>query len=194
MNSKDLQHLYDREYFLKRVEGHKDYAQKKIYPKKIESANRLDFKGKDVLDVGFGRGEIMRYCYLNGARTVTGIDYAPAAVDISKTTMKGCDDVKVIHGDLASYEWGQLYDCIYLVDVVEHVSVEEIAAFLDNIPLSRDAQMLVETPCYDHGDYKGMHINYMSESQIHGLLKRRFKHVETIPDDHWWIVIARGEK
>lgn len=190
MNSKDLQHLYDKEYFLKRVEGWKHFARKEIYPKKIESANRLDFKGKDILDVGFGRGEILRYCYQNGARTVTGIDYSQAAIEISKATLKGCDDVVTICGDLSSHKWVSPFDCVYLIDVVEHVSSEELSAFIRDVPLHPGAQILVETPCYDHGDYKGMHINYMTEEQIHDVLKTRCRTVRTIPDKHWWICIG----
>lgn len=190
MNSKDLRHLYDREYFLKRVEGWKHYAKKEIYPKKIDSAERLPFRGKSVLDVGFGRGEIMRYCYKNGARYVHGIDYSPDAVEISKTTLKGCDDVVAEIGDLETHKWDTAFDCVYLVDVVEHVTRPELALFMRNLNLNKGAMILIETPCYDHGDYKGMHINYMDEAEIHDLLLMRCSKTITIPDEHWWICIG----
>lgn len=57
-------------------------------PIELSLSNQVDFKDKNVLDVGFGRGEILKYCYDNGAKSCVGIDYSPASLRIASEYLK----------------------------------------------------------------------------------------------------------
>ncbi len=54
------------------------------YKKILEGIN---FKDKTILDVGCGRGDVLRYCLQNSADKVIGIDFSSAAILISKIVL-----------------------------------------------------------------------------------------------------------
>jgi 2-polyprenyl-3-methyl-5-hydroxy-6-metoxy-1,4-benzoquinol methylase len=83
MNSAQVQRAYDTNYYLRQVEGWREFAHRRLTEKRKELLGRIDLFGRNVLDIGFGRGEVAQYCYENGA-AVVGIDYSPAAYVIAR--------------------------------------------------------------------------------------------------------------
>lgn len=83
-------------------------------------------KGKRILDLGCGRGELSFALAQSGAN-VTGIDYSRAAIDIAHKTY---DNVEVEGGlmflcaDALTYSFEGQYDAIVATDFVEHVEQE----------------------------------------------------------------------
>ena len=77
---------YDQTYFLSSCEGHQEFiaSEGKALSRRLSTAfaEATVEPGMRVLDVGCGRGEILRHCAQLGARAY-GIDYAAAAVAMS---------------------------------------------------------------------------------------------------------------
>ena len=79
--------LYDKDYFLTACEGHQEFleTQGELLSRRLREAFAVASvePGMRVLDVGCGRGEIVRHCAQLGADAY-GIDYAQVAVDLSQ--------------------------------------------------------------------------------------------------------------
>jgi len=79
--------LYDKDYFLTACEGHEEFlkSQGELLSRRLSEAFAVASvePGMRVLDVGCGRGEILRHCARLGADAY-GIDYAEVAVDLSQ--------------------------------------------------------------------------------------------------------------
>lgn len=84
-------------------------------------------KGSRVLEIGFGDGQLLRWCKTMGHH-VTGVEIVPALV--ARARQMGID---CLPGPLnASTLGNQKFDVIVAFDVLEHMSFEEIAAFFEN--------------------------------------------------------------
>lgn len=119
--------LYTEEYFHGACEGFNEFNEThgaRLSPR-LQSAFTLANINADmrVLDIGCGRGEILRHCTRIGAR-VYGVDYAPAAVSIARK-----EDGKTSHcsyrvslADAKSLPFPDgTFDRVLLLDVVEHL-------------------------------------------------------------------------
>ena len=206
-HSKDIEHLYDETYFLGGiskhtgqfigVEGYQHFKQGLIQPKKIRCANTLDFKDKNVLDIGFGRGEILRYCDQNGAKSCIGIDYARAAVEIADSYLP--IDINIYN--LAFDEIGEIHetdiDIVYMMDVIEHIPMDELEkGFEQLVPkLSPTCELFASTPNKKCGDYLNMHNNYfLHEDKLSYLFSKYFNNVSISKRDDWFVVVCKGVK
>ncbi len=163
-----LQHKYTKSYFLKKdsagnptkfgVEGI-DYFNKgdiRVPDKKILS--RLIFKHRAVLDIGFGRGEAIKYALDGGAREVVGVDFSSDACVIAKEYLRRhnlsaqiiCDDIlnyiQTISGEKKGW-----FDYVFLLDVVEHIPRSELKEILIKLPnvLSHNSIVCINTPVFD---------------------------------------------
>lgn len=204
-SSKDIKHLYDDTYFLGGnskitgqiigVEGYQDFASGKIYKKKIDCANLLNFKNKHVLDIGFGRGEILKYCYKNGAKYCTGIDYSESAYKIAKNYLGDkanlfCLPFDEINKIIIYHQ----FNVIYMCDTIEHITMDELEiGFKQLVPLlSFDCEMLIMTPSVPSGDYLQMHCNYMTKEKFYVLLDKYFSEINIIDKEKWFYVTCKG--
>ena len=90
--------------------------------------------GEVVVDIGAGRGELVVTAVELGASRAVGIEYSPAAVAMSVTTLEkhGCGDVaEVIQADARAIPLDDgIADLVTMVDVVEHLSPDELHATL----------------------------------------------------------------
>lgn len=130
--------LYDEEYFLGVCEGYQEFLSSEGEYLSQRLAEALTVAGiapgMRVLDVGCGRGEILRNTARMGARAF-GIDYAAVAVRLSKNI--------VMHEADAGYQVGvyqasalylpfesETFDRILMFDIVEHLYPPELALAL----------------------------------------------------------------
>jgi ubiquinone/menaquinone biosynthesis C-methylase UbiE len=121
--------LYTEEYFLHACEGYKEFteSQGERLPRRlsIALAAAAVAPGMKVLDVGCGRGEILRHCARLGADAY-GVDYAPVAIDLASKIVAG-ETQSVGKTGVAQADAKQLpfpdnrFDRVLMFDVVEHL-------------------------------------------------------------------------
>lgn len=84
--------------------------------------------GMRVLDVGCGRGEILRHCARLGA-SVYGVDYAPAALRLARrlAASESGRPAGLYRSDAKALPFGDgVFDRVLLFDVVEHLHPWEL--------------------------------------------------------------------
>jgi 2-polyprenyl-3-methyl-5-hydroxy-6-metoxy-1,4-benzoquinol methylase len=125
--------VYDREYFLSNTcEGADEFhATRGLSPLKARQVGYMaPAPGMRVLDIGCGRGEVLLACAARGAE-VAGIDYAPAAVEISLDTLAAVPGADVRQGDVTRLPWADAsFDAVLSGDVIEHLVAADADAML----------------------------------------------------------------
>jgi ubiquinone/menaquinone biosynthesis C-methylase UbiE len=121
--------LYTEEYFLTACEGYNEFiaTEGEHLSRRLKAAFALAAveTGMKVLDVGCGRGEILRHCANLGADAY-GIDYAAVAVNMSQdiitdtTGAPGKTGVAQADAKKLPFPTGY-FDRILMFDVVEHL-------------------------------------------------------------------------
>jgi SAM-dependent methyltransferase len=149
--------LYDRTYFLKDDEGGVEWVgglDAAIHPK-FKRALELagDLRGKRVLDMGCGRGDLLYYCARRGAAAAIGVDYSRAAVEIAKETIKRLPPdlqgmMEVSMADIEGFDSTRPFDAVFMIDVVEHMYTWQLAALFDRLLrlISPDGRLIIITP------------------------------------------------
>jgi SAM-dependent methyltransferase len=126
--------LYTREYFTTDCEGYDLFLQgAEALPERIGVALDAagDLRGKRILDIGCGRGELVCEAARRGAAAV-GIDYAPAAIELSRERLATLDAelrdrIEFLLADAKGLDFeGGSFDAVFLVDVYEHLHSYEI--------------------------------------------------------------------
>jgi cyclopropane fatty-acyl-phospholipid synthase-like methyltransferase len=133
--------LYTEEYFLHACEGYEEFSE----THGARLSRRLDAAfavagvqpGMAVLDVGCGRGEILRHCARLGADAY-GIDYAPVAVEMATQAVAGEAEapgkIGVARADAKRLPFpSERFDRVLLFDVVEHLYPWELELCLADI-------------------------------------------------------------
>jgi len=84
---------YGREFFLSPfLEGFKEFELGSLSVVKTRQLELLDLGANiALLEIGFGRGELLLHCARRGV-AVTGIDYAPDALKIAQVTLQDFPD------------------------------------------------------------------------------------------------------
>jgi ubiquinone/menaquinone biosynthesis C-methylase UbiE len=125
--------LYTEEYFRTACEGYDEFntTEGEQLSRRLRSAFALAqvTPGMKLLDVGCGRGEILRHAAQLGADAY-GIDYAPVAVEMSHRVIEG----EVMPGKTAVFLAdakklpfpNQHFDRVLMFDVVEHLHPWEL--------------------------------------------------------------------
>lgn len=127
--------LYTEEYFRTACEGYDEFnaSEGQHLSRRLSAAFRLAevVPGMNVLDVGCGRGEILRHCANLGANAY-GVDYADVAVQMSKAVLDGLDEDTPGAGGVALSDAKKLpfpdnfFDRVLMFDVVEHLHPWEL--------------------------------------------------------------------
>jgi cyclopropane fatty-acyl-phospholipid synthase-like methyltransferase len=144
--------LYDEDYFLTACEGYDEFV--KTEGEHLSRRLRQAFEfasvapGMRVLDLGCGRGEVVRHVARLGAESF-GVDYARAAVQLTQHVMQG----QIGRYGLARADAKHLpfasdsFDRVLMFDVVEHLHPWELDACLREVwrALKPSGQIVVHT-------------------------------------------------
>ncbi len=147
--------LYTEEYFRTACEGYNEFNQSDgdQLSRRLEAAFALAAvtPGMIVLDVGCGRGEILRHCARLGA-DACGIDYATAAVNMSLAVAEKTDQLQgtiaVCQADAKHLPFpDQTFDRVLMFDVVEHLYPWELHRAMREVHrvLKPDGRFIVHT-------------------------------------------------
>ncbi len=127
--------LYTEEYFRTACEGYDEFnaSEGEHLSRRLAAAFELAevTPGMQVLDVGCGRGEILRHCAQLGADAY-GIDYAAVAVQMSQGVIQPLKDITpgrtaVAQADAKKLPFPTAYfDRVLMFDVVEHLHPWEL--------------------------------------------------------------------
>lgn len=127
--------LYTEEYFRTACEGYDEFneSEGEHLSRRLSAAFELaEVKpGMLILDVGCGRGEILRHCAHLGADAF-GIDYALVAVNMSQKVITSIDEpapgrTAVSQADAKKLPFpDKVFDRVLMFDVVEHLHPWEL--------------------------------------------------------------------
>ncbi len=209
-----LEEKYTEEYYLHRkynpdgsytplnygVLGIEEFMEGKVPRRVCNFLNGINFMNSHVLDIGFGRGEALKYARAQGARRCFGIDFSPSAVSIAKEFLGPNTPNCVIHLicsdvlEFLPYMHSGTIDVVIMLDVIEHLPRTEAEAVLAHVHriLNKEGILAIETPFYavnedliaQNGVYidpsptdlipetKGMHCNKFTKERFEETLAR----------------------
>ncbi|MBN1289472.1 MAG: methyltransferase domain-containing protein [Actinobacteria bacterium] len=133
--------LYTREYFTTDCDGYDTFMESAgSIPERIREAMDMagDLKDRWVLDLGCGRGELVREAALRGANVI-GIDYADAAIELARELLREIDPgvrskIELLKADAGCIPFSSgSFDVVFMVDVYEHLTPGEIEIVLEQI-------------------------------------------------------------
>lgn len=126
--------LYDEEYFLHACEGYREFtsSEGEYLSRRLSAALAVAGVAPAmwVLDVGCGRGEILRHVRQLGARAV-GVDYATVAVKMSRQIAEhentAGGQIGVYQADAQRLPFTEgTFDRLLMLDIVEHLHPPEL--------------------------------------------------------------------
>ena len=118
---------YGREFFLSHfLEGFREFELGGLSVVKARQLRLLDLSANiSLLEVGFGRGELLLHCARRGV-AVTGIDYAPDALKIARATLQDFPDADLHLADCTRLPFADdSFDRTFSGDVIEHLCFED---------------------------------------------------------------------
>jgi 2-polyprenyl-3-methyl-5-hydroxy-6-metoxy-1,4-benzoquinol methylase len=124
--------LYDERYFQQDCNGHLEFSLGHALPARLQRCieHLPEVRGKRVLDLGCGRGEVLRFLAAKDARVI-GVDYAGAAIKICKELLRRRDTPGMANLVQASAVELPLADAsidlVTMLDIVEHLYPEELS-------------------------------------------------------------------
>jgi len=153
-NNKISSNKYNEHYFLQACNGYEQFSEQgNILPKRILYAIRLlqPKMGEYILDIGCGRGELLKYLAQRGVMTI-GIDYAVASMKISnlsrQSTKKEGFDYSLLNceAELLPFK-DKSIDKVTMLDIVEHLFPDELEKTLKNINriMKEDGLLIIHT-------------------------------------------------
>ncbi len=145
--------IYTQEYYLAACDGFVEFNEsggKELGERLKKTLSLVALKqGMKVLDIGCGRGELVCFLASQGIES-TGIDYAKDAIVISQKTAAKLK-LKKAHflqasGTKLDFK-NEMFDLVFLNDVVEHLYPHELAATLSeaNRVLKKGGKLAVHT-------------------------------------------------
>lgn len=141
--------VYDREFFLSpHLEGYDEFLKGELSVVKARQLEMLDIApGTRVLEVGYGRGELLLHCARRGAK-VTGVDYAADAIEVARDTLADHPTAELQVADARDLPFAEdSFDRVFSGDVIEHMCWEDgVAALREMFRVTRPGgYLLVKT-------------------------------------------------
>lgn len=133
--------LYTEDYFRSACEGYDEFnrSEGEHLSRRLKAAFALAevTSGMTVLDVGCGRGEILRHCARLGADAY-GVDYAAVAVSLAADVVAGTGvaqgKIGVAQADAKGLPFAdETFDRVLMFDVVEHLYPWELQQALQEV-------------------------------------------------------------
>jgi ubiquinone/menaquinone biosynthesis C-methylase UbiE len=124
--------IYNQEYFLSdHLEGYREFKAGSISATKQKEVELLKLhKGLKILDIGFGRGELMLECAKQGI-DIFGIDYSAAAYEIARALLKNYPNARVQIADCRNLPFtDNMFDRVFSGDVIEHLNYNDAIKML----------------------------------------------------------------
>lgn len=127
---------YDERYYLQACMGHEAWAADPGAPIRGTYAYALRRAGlrpgEVLVDIGTGRGELLALALQSGAARAIGLEYSEAAVALTHQTLSAQGvSAEVLLADARAVPLADgLADLVTLLDVVEHLSADELARAL----------------------------------------------------------------
>lgn len=141
---------YSMDYFLNECDGHDEYAHTsgKVLPRRLAATLSMagDISGLRVLDLGCGRGELLRHCLERGASAV-GVDYAPDALVLARRILPAIGN-GLIRADVQELPFGSnAFDLVFALDIFEHLHPSELERMLTEVcrVLVPEGRLIVHT-------------------------------------------------
>lgn len=121
---------YDESYFLSACEGYREFisSEGRLLSRRLEQAFGAAHvaPGMKVLDVGCGRGEILRHCAERGV-DVYGVDYSAVATRIASDLASDDGGAAVTMADAKILPFASgSFDRVLMFDLVEHLHPWEL--------------------------------------------------------------------
>lgn len=163
-----MREKYTTEYYLHHDEegrpvgygadGLEDFHQGRVRPMDRDILERIDFRGRRVLDIGCGRGEAVKHAVESGAREVHGVDFSEAAIDIARGLLAAaglradlhCADALELLREWSAEPAPRRFDVVMMLDCVEHIPRSELTSLLAALlPMMSERGLLaVNTPAF----------------------------------------------
>jgi 2-polyprenyl-3-methyl-5-hydroxy-6-metoxy-1,4-benzoquinol methylase len=148
--------FYSKEYYLSSCAGSDVFTfggdSPHLLYSYIFSKMKIEVKGKSILDLGCGRGELCIASMRRGASRVVGVDFSKDAVDLAKEHFNRCEDiiakdVKFLQKNALELSLNQQFDIIFLTDIVEHLYDDQISILLKKVKehLSPNGMVVIHT-------------------------------------------------
>jgi len=143
--------FYDEAYFLTACEGYEEFASSEglHLSRRLEQAFAVAAvaRGMRVLDIGCGRGEILRHCLSLGAEAY-GVDYSSVAARMAAALMEPDSGTRIGLADAKSLPFpGAFFDRVLMFDLVEHLHPWELRRALSEVRrvLRADGRLVIHT-------------------------------------------------
>jgi len=163
-----MKEKYTKAYYLKKdeegkdtiygVEGLPEFQKGDIRLHDKDILRRLEFEGKNVLDIGFGRGEALKFAATQGASNLTGVDFSEDAYKIATEFLNNygikaelyCKEAIEFLTFYASNLDKKNFDIVMMLDCVEHIPRSELSQILNLISqcLSSRGIVVINTPVF----------------------------------------------
>lgn len=137
---------YTKEHFLTEVHGHDQFVTGEIPAFHRSALKHLSPKPNEaVLDIGCGRGEIVKECHSTGALAI-GMDFSQAALEISRELVSAGILVRANATSLPFKD--EAFHKVLLLDIVEHLNETDLYSCLKETRrvLKGGGTVLVHTP------------------------------------------------
>jgi 2-polyprenyl-3-methyl-5-hydroxy-6-metoxy-1,4-benzoquinol methylase len=163
-----MKEKYTTSYYLKKdeygkdtvygVEGLPEFEKGDIRSQDKDILNRIEFTGKNVLDIGFGRGEALKFAADHGAINLVGVDFSEAAYEIAKNFLNNnevnaelyCEEAVEFLKSYLSNSGKKVFDIVLMLDCVEHIprfELNQIFGLLSQC-LSTRGIIVINTPAF----------------------------------------------